>query len=115
MLLKKANELLSQNKLREAEFHYKTLLQAEPDNGDALFGLGKVALRLEQFDAAVYILQRACQHLPYVLEPLYALSDAFNAVNSPEDAQKVLEYATSIATDNPDTHYYLAQHYLNFG
>ncbi|MFP3349928.1 sulfotransferase [Pseudoalteromonas sp. SIMBA_153] len=115
MLLKKANELLSQNKLREAEFHYKTLLQTEPDNGDALFGLGKVALRLEQFDAAVYILQRACQHLPYVLEPLYALSDAFNAVNSPEDAQKVLEYATSIAADNPDTHYYLAQHYLNFG
>ena len=42
MLLKKANELLSQNKLREAEFHFKTLLQSEPDNGDALFGLGKV-------------------------------------------------------------------------
>ena len=34
MLLKKANELLAQNKLREAEFHYKTLLQAEPDNGE---------------------------------------------------------------------------------
>lgn len=115
MLLKKAEQLLSQNKLREAEFHYKTLLKAEPDNGDALFGLGKIALRLEHFDAAVYLLQKACQRLPYVLEPLQALADAFNGVNSPDDALKVLEYAKEIAHDNPETHYYLAQHYLTYG
>lgn len=115
MLLKKADQLLSQNKLREAEFHYKMLLKAEPDNGDALFGLGKIALRLEQFDAAVYLLQKACQRLPHVLEPLQALADAFNAVNSPEDALKVLEYAKEIARDNPEPHYYLAQHYLTYG
>ena len=83
MLLDKANKLLAQNKLKEAEFHYKTILATEPENGEALFGLGKIALRLEKFDAAVYLLQKACERLPHMLEPLHALADAFNGVNSP--------------------------------
>lgn len=115
MLLKKANQLLADNRLKEAEFHFKTLLNTEPTNGDALFGLGRIALRLERFDAAVYLLQRACEHLPNMLEPLHALADAFNGVNSPDDALTVLKYAKSLASHNPDPHYYLAQHYLTHG
>ena len=115
MLLKKANELLAQNKLKDAEFHYKTILKTDPQNGSALFGLGRIALRLERFDAAVYLLQRACERLPNMLEPLHALADAFNGVNSPDDALTVLEYAKSLASHNPDPHYYLAQHYLTHG
>ena len=115
MLLDKANKLLEQNKLKEAEFHYKTLLATEPENGEALFGLGKIALRLEKFDAAVYLLQKACERLPHMLEPLHALADAFNGVNSPQDALTVLEYAKSLASHNPEPHYYLAQHYLTHG
>ena len=115
MLLTKANQLLDQNKLKEAEFHYKTLLKSSPDNGDALFGLGRIALRLERFDAAVYLLQKACERLPKMLEPLHALADAFNGVNSPKDALTVLEYAKSLAINNPEPHYYLAQHYLTYG
>ncbi|MBB1333439.1 sulfotransferase [Pseudoalteromonas sp. SR44-5] len=115
MLLKKANQLLAENKLQEAEFHYKTLLESDPQNGEALFGLGRIALRLERFDAAVYLLQRSCERLPNMLEPLHALADAFNGVNSPNDALTVLEYAKSIASHNPEPHYYLAQHYLTHG
>ncbi|MFY8327449.1 sulfotransferase [Pseudoalteromonas sp. ZZD1] len=115
MLLEKANQLLAQNHLKEAEFHFKTLLKADPNNGHALFGLGRIALRLERFDAAVYLLQRACEFLPNMLEPLHALADAFNGVNSPEDALTVLEYAKSLASNNPEPHYYLAQHYLTHG
>lgn len=115
MLLDKANKLLEQNKLKEAEFHYKTILATEPENGEALFGLGKIALRLEKFDAAVYLLQKACERLPHMLEPLHALADAFNGVNSPQDALTVLEYAKSLASHNPEPHYYLAQHYLTHG
>ncbi|CAM4144368.1 tetratricopeptide repeat-containing sulfotransferase family protein [Pseudoalteromonas ostreae] len=115
MLLKKANQLLADNKLQEAEFHYKTILESDPQNGEALFGLGRIALRLERFDAAVYLLQRSCERLPNMLEPLHALADAFNGVNSPNDALTVLEYAKSIASHNPEPHYYLAQHYLTHG
>jgi len=115
MLLKKANQLLSENKLKEAEFHYKTLLEADPQNGEALFGLGRIALRMERFDAAVYLLQKACERLPQMLEPLHALADAFNGVGSPTDALTVLEYAKSLASHNPEPHYYLAQHYLTYG
>lgn len=115
MLLKKANQLLEQKKLKEAEFHFKTLLNNHPENGDALFGLGKIALQLERYDAAVYLLQKACERLPHILEPLYALAEAFNGVNSPNDALTVLEYAKSLAINNPEPHYYLAQHYLTYG
>ncbi|XQF94395.1 hypothetical protein ACOBV9_19875 (plasmid) [Pseudoalteromonas espejiana] len=48
-----------------------------------MFGLGRIALRLERFDAAVYLLQKACGLLPHMLEPSHALADAFNGVNSP--------------------------------
>lgn len=115
MLLNKANQLLAENKLKEAEFHFKALLDANPESGEALFGLGRIALRLERYDAAVYLLQRACERLPYMLEPLHALADAFNGVHSPNDALTVLEYAKSIASHNPEPHYYLAQHYLTYG
>ncbi|WP_404344121.1 tetratricopeptide repeat-containing sulfotransferase family protein [Pseudoalteromonas mariniglutinosa] len=115
MLLKKANQLLADNKLKDAEFYFKTLLEADPDNGEALFGLGRIALRLARYDAAVYLLQRACEKLPYMLEPLHALADAFNGVGSAQDALTVLEYAKSIASHNPEPHYYLAQHYLTYG
>jgi len=115
MLLKKANQLLADNKLKEAEFHYKTILESNPQNGEALFGLGRIALRMERFDAAVYLLQKACERLPQMLEPLHALADAFNDVGSPNDALTVLEYAKNLASHNPDPHYYLAQHYLTYG
>lgn len=115
MLLKKANQLLADNKLKEAEFHYKTILESNPQNGEALFGLGRIALRMERFDAAVYLLQKACERLPQMLEPLHALADAFNGVGSPNDALTVLEYAKNLASHNPDPHYYLAQHYLTYG
>jgi tetratricopeptide (TPR) repeat protein len=115
LLLKKAHQLLAQNRHREAEFHYKAVLKADADNGEALFGLGRIALRLERNDAAVYLLQKACQRLPYALEPLHALADAFNNVNSPNDALKVLEYAVNVASNNPEPYYYLAQHYLTYG
>ena len=115
MLIKKANQLLQENKLKEAEFHFKAILNSNPQSGEALFGLGRIALRLERFDAAVYLLQKACERLPHMLEPLHALADAFNGVNSPNDALKVLEYAKSLASHNPEPHYYLAQHYLSYG
>lgn len=115
MLIKKANQLLADDKLKEAEFHFKALLDANPQNGEALFGLGRIALRMERFDAAVYLLQRACERLPQILEPLYALADAFNGVDSPTDALTVLKYAKSLAKHNPEPHYYLAQHYLTYG
>ena len=65
--------------------------------------------------AAVDLLNKACELLPHMLEPLHALADAFNGVNSPQDALTVLEYAKSLASHNPEPHYYLAQHYLTHG
>lgn len=115
LLLQRANELLAENKLKEAEFMFKAVLKEVPDNGLALFGLGRIAMRLEQYEHAIYFLQRACNHLPKTLEPLFALADAFLEVGSAVDAKTVLEYALSIAEHNAQAHYYLGQFYLNHG
>ncbi|CCQ10146.1 putative Protein-tyrosine sulfotransferase [Pseudoalteromonas luteoviolacea B = ATCC 29581] len=115
LLLERANELLAENKLKEAEFMFKAVLKEVPENGPALFGLGRIAMRLEQYDNAIYFLKRACNHLPKMLEPLFALADAFLAVNSAIDAKTVLEYTLSIAKHNAQAHYYLGQFYLNHG
>lgn len=115
LLLQRANELLAENKLKEAEFMFKAVLKEVPDNGHALFGLGRIAMRLEHYEPAIYFLQRACNHLPKMLEPLFALADAFLAVGSSVDAKTVLEYTLSIAEHNAQAHYFLGQFYLNHG
>ncbi|KZN39039.1 tetratricopeptide repeat-containing sulfotransferase family protein [Pseudoalteromonas luteoviolacea] len=115
LLLDRATELLLENRLREAEFMFKQVLKQNPKNGKALFGLGRICMRLEQYDNAIYYLKRACEHLPKMLDPLYALADAFIAVGSPVDAKTVLEYALSVAKHNAQIHYHLGQFYLDHG
>ncbi|MDK1287791.1 tetratricopeptide repeat-containing sulfotransferase family protein [Pseudoalteromonas umbrosa] len=115
LLLDRATELLLENRLREAEFMFKQVLKQNPTNGKALFGLGRICMRLEQYDNAIYYLKRACEHLPKMLDPLYALADAFIAVGSPVDAKTVLEYALSVARHNAQIHYHLGQFYLDHG
>ncbi|WP_247687176.1 tetratricopeptide repeat-containing sulfotransferase family protein [Pseudoalteromonas luteoviolacea] len=115
LLLDRATELLLENRLREAEFMFKQVLKQNPKNGKALFGLGRICMRLEQYDNAIYYLKRACEHLPKMLDPLYALADAFIAVGSPVDAKTVLEYALSVARHNAQVHYHLGQFYLDHG
>ncbi|KZN44110.1 tetratricopeptide repeat-containing sulfotransferase family protein [Pseudoalteromonas luteoviolacea] len=115
LLLDRATELLLENRLREAEFMFKQVLKQNPQNGKALFGLGRICMRLEQYDNAIYYLKRACEQLPKMLDPLYALADAFIAVGSPVDAKTVLEYALSVAKHNAQIHYHLGQFYLDHG
>ena len=56
MLLDKANQLLAENKLKKLNFTLKRFLMLNPESGEALFGLGRIALRLERYDAAVYLI-----------------------------------------------------------
>lgn len=115
LLLKRANDLLAENKLREAEFMFKAVLKENDKNGPALFGLGRICMRLEEYDSAIYYLKRACEHLPKMLDPLFALADAFIQVGSPVDAKTVLEYTLSVAEHNTQAHYELGQFYLDHG
>ncbi|WP_158684045.1 tetratricopeptide repeat-containing sulfotransferase family protein [Pseudoalteromonas sp. T1lg10] len=114
-VLARANKLLSENKLKQAEFHFKSLLEANPNQGEALFGLGRIAMRLEKYPEAVYLLQKACQRLPKVLDPLFALADAFDALQKPHYAQDILEHCCQIAPHNGEVFYRLAQHQLVYG
>ena len=115
LLLKRANELLADDKLREAEFMFKAVLKENNKNGPALFGLGRICMRLEEYDSAIYYLKRACEYLPKMLDPLFALADAFIEAGSPVDAKTVLEYTLTVARHNAQAHYELGQFYLDHG
>jgi hypothetical protein len=115
LLLKRANQLMAENKLREAEFMFKAVLKENNNNGPALFGLGRICMRLEEYDSAIYYLKRACEYLPKMLDPLFALADAFIEAGSPVDAKTVLEYTLSVARHNAQAHYELGQFYLDHG
>ncbi|WP_462159819.1 tetratricopeptide repeat protein [Pseudoalteromonas sp. GB56] len=114
-LLEQANQLLSENRLKEADFHYRSVLEANPNQGEALFGLGRIAMRLEKYPEAVYLLRQACQRLPKVLNPLFALADAFDAMQQRKDAFDILEYCCKIAPHNAEAFYRFAQHLQIYG
>ncbi|MEO2280075.1 tetratricopeptide repeat-containing sulfotransferase family protein [Pseudoalteromonas pernae] len=114
-LLEQANQLLSENRLKEADFHYRSVLEANPNQGEALFGLGRIAMRLEKYPEAVYLLRQACQRLPKVLNPLFALADAFDAMQQGKDAFDILEYCCKIAPHNAEAFYRFGQHLQIYG
>ncbi|MFY8275261.1 tetratricopeptide repeat-containing sulfotransferase family protein [Pseudoalteromonas sp. SSDWG2] len=114
-LLEQANQLLSENRLQEAEFHYKSVLETGSHQGEALFGLGRIAMRLEKYPEAVVLLQQACQRLPKVLNPLFALADAFDSLQKGKDAFDILEYCCKIAPHNSHAFYRLGLHLLIYG
>ncbi|NOU50088.1 tetratricopeptide repeat protein [Pseudoalteromonas sp. JBTF-M23] len=115
LLIDRANELMDEHRLREAEFMFKAVLKENNRNGAALFGLGRLCIRLEDYDSAIYYLRRACENLPKQLEPLFTLAHCFIQVGSPVDAKTVLEYTLNVAQHSARAHYELGQFYLDYG
>lgn len=66
-MIVQANQLFLQGKTQQAEHLYRQLLRKTPNNIDALWGLGKVALALDSYQASYDIFSRCVElakHLP---------------------------------------------------
>lgn len=110
-----ADTLVNEGRYPEAEKLYLNLLSHDANNGQAYRGLGKLALIANMATRAVSLLKKACHLLPNDPMPIIYLADAFNHVNSEQDALTVLEYGQKAFPTLAPLLYQLAQQQLTFG
>lgn len=110
-----ATEFFQQGKLQEASDIYTRLIRADARNGQAYWGLGNIALKIEQFDRATSFLETACTLLPSEPNPLVALSKAYNGNGRHSLALQMLERAVELTPHLPDVLYENAQQKLKMG
>jgi tetratricopeptide (TPR) repeat protein len=113
--LQQAAEFFNMNDLVQAERLYKETILSKPECGEAFLGMGRIALKVEQFDKAVTFLRKSCELLPNEASPLIYLSEAFNGINFEADGLTALEYAKHQLPNNPYVHYHLGLQYILFG
>ncbi|MFT4994045.1 MAG: tetratricopeptide (TPR) repeat protein [Paraglaciecola sp.] len=115
MNLKNAQELERQGQYLAAEKLFCALVKEDPNNGQAYWGLGRLALKAELHDRAISLLNQACHLLPQAPVPLIHLARAFNGAFSEQDALTVLEYGIKLSPNMALMHYELGQQQLVMG
>jgi tetratricopeptide (TPR) repeat protein len=113
--LQQAAEFFKINDLVQAERLYSETITKHPECGQAYLGMGTIALKIEQFDKAVYFLTKSCELLPNEAIPLIRLSTAFNGVYSEIDALTALKYAKKNFPNDVYVHYHLGLQFIMFG
>ena len=79
--LEQAFQALDQGDLKTAEVGFRGVLQKDPANGKACWGLARVATLTGQKDVAIKLYAHCCRCLPGEPEPLIALGEALSARN----------------------------------
>ncbi|MGD0884127.1 MAG: tetratricopeptide repeat protein [Thermodesulfovibrionales bacterium] len=94
--------------LQNAEAVYRQILQAEPNNADALHLLGLVAHQMGEGTAAVDLIEKAIRVKP--TEPLFHnnLGIAYHALHNLKEAIACFQRVLSFKPDHYETLYYLA-------
>jgi tetratricopeptide (TPR) repeat protein len=113
--LEQAEKLLQQGNYLAAEKILRNLLRLEPQNGQAQWGMGNLALIARRPDKAISFLKNACRLLPNEPMPLIQLAKACNETHSENDALAVLEHGVKVAPQLPQMHYELGQQLLMLG
>jgi tetratricopeptide (TPR) repeat protein len=113
--LDNARQFEIQGRYLDAEKIYRSLVIKEPNNGQAYWGLGRLALKAGFAEKAVTFLNKACHLLPQEPRPLIHLASAFNSALSEHVALTVLEYGIKVAPNMAQMHYELAQQQLVIG
>jgi tetratricopeptide (TPR) repeat protein len=93
--------------LAQAAQCYRFVLQLDPDNADANYLLGEIALRQKDFAAAVQWIGRAVSVNPGVAAFHFDLGLALHETGSNERAVASYRKAIELDRADPGTHYYL--------
>lgn len=114
-LLQKGHQLHQSGNLKAAQATYQEILQLSPDNPDALYLLGSLALQTGNVEPAIKLLSRAITAFPE--NPLYylALGNALFNNQRPEDAIVNFKKAIMLAPDRHDAHNNLGNVFTSLG
>ncbi|HVS34793.1 MAG TPA: tetratricopeptide repeat protein [Gemmataceae bacterium] len=98
-----ANDLVSQNKPREAEDALRAILAKHPDDAAAQLGLGGALVAQSRWKEALPILKRAVELDPNSVEAQSVLGVALFQLDRPAEAADVLRKALQLKPDDADT------------
>jgi tetratricopeptide (TPR) repeat protein len=94
---------------------YKSVLDNDESNLDALINLGMLSEQENDLEKALTYYRKASDIYPDSVTPLLLAGKACLSNAASEDARKYLEKALAIDTGNPDVHYNLALTFYNSG
>ncbi len=98
--LEEAAARLRNNKLKDAETIYARILKEDPENGDALGGMGKVRLEEKNYADAEILLAQATAKKPEDAKLYSALGQARQMDKKPAEAAEAYAKAFEIESDN---------------
>jgi tetratricopeptide (TPR) repeat protein len=113
--LDRAIDLHGSGDLAAAETLYRAVLEACPDQADALHYLGVIALQSGRFDEAIDLIQRAIDVQPDFVGAIVNLAHGLNATEQYEAAVEQFEAALKLQPDLTDTRRNLADTLLRMG
>ena len=97
-----------QGNFNRCENSYETILEIVPDNIHSLRNLGIVKIRLEKWDEAKQVLEKALAYGPDDHYSHYVLGVLHYRLQQPEAAIKAMEESLRLNPDNARAHFYIA-------
>ena len=94
------SDLLRRGLLDDAEREFRLALQSEPNNQDALAGLGQVQVQRGQYSDAVPLLERATRVSSQMVSAFRTLGDAHLALGELDKAAVAYRQAVALAPDD---------------
>ena len=98
-LIVKANQFLQQGQIKQAERLYRQLLRQNPNDIDALWGLGKVALTFDSYLASYKVFSRCVELAPNVPQLWLSLAQACESLRRYDEMEHALAHAYQLNQD----------------
>lgn len=108
-----AVELMTANKLDEADAAFKAILTATPDVPEAHLNLGVIANQRKDVAAAEAAFLKALELRPDLSEAALALSSLYQQTGRPDKAKEMLDKVTAAAPTDPKAQFRLGLYLLN--
>jgi predicted TPR repeat methyltransferase len=102
--LNAAREHHQAGRLQEAEVLYRQVLDRNPDQPDALHGLGTLARQAGRNDMALKLIGRAAQLAPWVAAYQHSYGEMCLAVGKPSQAVDAFRRALQLPGSRPESH-----------
>jgi len=108
-------DFLGRGLLDDAEREFRLALEADPNDQDALAGLGRVQVERGQYSDAVEILERATRVSSQRVSAYRTLGDAHMALGETEEAATAYRQAVALTPDNVSLRLALAHALMEVG
>lgn len=113
--LNQAAALSAKGDIKAAAQLYRQVLDKDPENASAFWGLGRIAMGIGKFRDAISLFDKAIDFLPSHPFPLIDIARAHEALREFDTAGEYFRRAATVAPDNASAQYTLGVHLSEAG